>query len=176
MNRLKMVTILIVVSSLVVSVPIASAKDNNQGTVVDDLVQGIISDVIDRTVTAAEEVVRENTDIDIYRRGYESKRKHRAIPKDSSEEMRRELRQLQEEHDRKIKKLEDELRRKLNKLRDEFEREAAREDKPEKVKEKRAKLKEKATKAYDKFERKVDEENRRFDKKRDKIVEKASRE
>lgn len=140
----------------------------------DDLVQGILNDVIDRTVRAAEEVVRENTDIDIYRRGYEYKRKHRPIPKDSSEKMRRELKKLQKKHDRKIRKLEEELRRKLTKLRDKFEREAAHEKKPEKLKKKRAKLKENATKAYDKFREKVNEENRRFDKKRDEIINKAT--
>ena len=176
MNNLKIVTVLFVVCFLFLSVHIVSAKDKKQGTVVDDLVQGILNDVIDRTVRAAEEVVRENTDIDIYRRGYEYERKHRPIPRDSSDKMRRELKKLQEEHDRKIRKLEEDLRRKLTKLRDKFEREAARENKPEKLKEKRAKLKEKATKAYDKFREKVNKENRRFDKKRDKIVNKAARE
>ncbi len=51
-----------------------------------------------------------------------------------------------------------------------FEREAAKEDKPEKVEEKRGKLQEKIDTANKKFERKISEENERFDEKREKIL------
>ena len=43
MKKMKMVTILIVLIALALSVQTASARDNNQGTVMDDLVQGIRS-------------------------------------------------------------------------------------------------------------------------------------
>jgi len=55
----------------------------------------------------------------------------------------------------------------------EFRREAAKEDKRDKVNEKRRKLEAKVDGAYAKFSEKVDEENRRFDEKRDKIVDKS---
>ncbi len=51
-------------------------------------------------------------------------------------------------------------------------REAAKEDKPEKVREKGEKLEEKVNEAYAKHEEKMDEENRRFDEKRNKIINK----
>jgi biopolymer transport protein ExbB/TolQ len=54
----------------------------------------------------------------------------------------------------------------------EFRREAAKENKRDKVNEKRRKLETKVNEAYAKFSEKVDEENRRFDEKRDKIIDK----
>jgi len=55
----------------------------------------------------------------------------------------------------------------------EFRREAAKKDKRYKVNEKRRKLEAKVGGGYAKFSEKVDEENRRFDEKRDKIVDKS---
>jgi hypothetical protein len=146
-----------------------SAEKIVDNTVVDN----ILRDVIDQAIGKAKEVVRQNTGIDLERRGYELGRKHKPLPSGASEEMRRELDQLENEHDRKIRKLEEELDRKLTKERDEFKREAGKEDKPEKIAEKRAKLEKKVDEAYAKFDEKVDEENRRFDRKREQIIEKS---
>lgn len=134
------------------------------------LLEGIIQDVIGRTVEAAREEVVRNTGIDPLQRGYDPRRSYDPAPRDTSDETRRELRQLNAEHDRKIVKLEDELHRKLAKARDEFQREAAKEDKPEKIAEKRDKLQEKVDEAYAKFEEKIGEENERFDEKRWEIL------
>ena len=135
-----------------------------------DLLEGIIQDVIGRTVETARQEVLRNTGIDPLQRGYDRRRSYTPAPADSSDETRRELRQLNEEHDRKIAKLEDELHRKLYKAEDEFERESAKEDKPEKIEEKRGKLQEKADEAYAKFEEKIGAENERFDEKRWEIL------
>ena len=147
-----------------------------------DLLDGIIQDVIGRTIEAASEEVRYNTGIDPLRRGYDPRRSYeprrsydprrsyQPAPADTSEETRRELRQLNAEHDRKIAKLEEELRRKLDKAKTEFRREAAKEGKPEKIAEKRDKLEEKADEAYAKFDEKIDEEYARYDEKRWKIL------
>lgn len=134
------------------------------------LLEGILQDVIDRTLEAAREEVRINTGIDPLRRGYDPRRRYRPAPTDTSVEARRELRQLTAEHDRKIAKLEEELHRKLDKAEVEFERDAAKEDDPEKLAEKREKLEEKVDEAYEKFDEKIDEEHARFDEKRWKIL------
>jgi len=139
----------------------------------EDYVEGIIRDVIDRTIDAARDEVRRNTGIDPLERGYDPSRKYSPAPANASDETHRELQQLNAKHDRKIAKLEDELRRKLDKAEAEFEREAAKEDKPEKVEEKRGKLQEKVDKAYTKFEEKIGDENHRFDEKRDDILSKS---
>ena len=131
-----------------------------------DLLEGIIRDVIGRTIEAAREEVRRNTGIDPLRRGYDPRRSYQPAPADASEETRRELRQLNAAHDRKIAKLEEELHHKLDKAEAEFEREAAKEDEPDKIAEKRDKLEEKVDEAYAKFDEKIDEENARYDEKR----------
>ncbi len=135
-----------------------------------DLVDGIIQDVIGRTVEAARQEVIRNTGIDPLQRGYDRSRSYEPAPADASEETRRELRQLNAEHDHKIAKLEEELHRKLDKAEAEFQREAAKEDKPEKIREKEDKLQEKADEAYAKFEEKIAEENARYDEKRWEIL------
>lgn len=139
----------------------------------EDYVEGIIRDIIDRTVDAARDEVRRNTGIDPLERGYDPSRRHRAAPANASDETHRELRHLNAEHDREIAKLEEELRRKLDKAEAEFAREAAKEDKPGKVEEKRDKLQETVDEAYAKFEEKIGDENRRFDEKRDDILSKS---
>ena len=135
-----------------------------------DLLEGIIQDVIGRTVEAARQEVIRNTGIDPLQRGYDPGRSYDPAPADASEETRRELRQLNAEHDREIAKLEEELHRKLAKAEAEFEREAAKENKPEKIGEKGDKLQEKVDEAYAKFEEKIDEENARYDEKRWEIL------
>ena len=137
-----------------------------------DLLEGIIQDVIGRTIEAAREEVRRNTGVDPLRQGYDPRRSYEPVSADTSEETRRELHQLNAEHDRKITKLEEELHRKLDKAEAEFEREAAKEDKPEKIAEKRAKLQEKVDESYAKFEEKIAEANETHDEKRDKIISK----
>ena len=137
-----------------------------------ELIDGIIQDVINRTVDAARQEVRRNTGIDPLQRGYDPSRSYEPVPTHASEENRRELQKLNEEHDRKIAKLEKELQRKLRKSEDEIQREAAKEDKVEKIKEKRKKFQQKVAKAYAKFEEKIGEENERFDEKRSKILSK----
>lgn len=138
-----------------------------------NLIDGIIQDVINRAVEAAREEVRRNTGIDPLRRGYDPARSYDPVPNDASEETRRELQKLNQEHDRRIAKLEEELARKLRKAEDEFQREAAKEDKAAKIEEKREKLQEKVNEAYDKFESKIGEENARFDEKRYEIIAKS---
>ena len=137
-----------------------------------DLLEGIIQDVIGRTIEAAREEVRRNTGIDPLRRGYDPRRSYGPAPADASEEARRELHQLNAEHDRKIAKLEEELHRKLDKAEAEFEREAAKEDNPAKLAEKRGKLQEKVDEAYAKFEEKIAEANETHDEKHEKILRK----
>ena len=137
------------------------------------LIDGIIQDVISRTVDAARQEVRRNTGVDLLKRGYNRSRSYEPAPADASEKTRRELQKLNQEHDRKIAKLEEELRRKLKKVEVEFQREAAKEDKAEKIEEKRDKLQEKVDQAYAKFEEKIGEENERFDEKRSKILSKS---
>ncbi len=153
--------------ALVLGIFGASAQ---QPTSSQQLIDGIIQDVIDRTVDAARQEVRRNTGIDPLQRGYDASRNYEPAPADASDETRRELQKLNEEHDRKIAKLEDELQRKLRKAEDEFQREAAKEDKVEKIEEKREKLQEKVDEAYAKFEEKIGEENERFDEKRSNIL------
>ena len=156
--------------ALVLGVSGASAQ---QPSASQELIDGIIQDVIDRTVDAARQEVRRNTGIDPLKRGYDASKKYEPAPADASEETRRELQKLNEEHDRKIAKLEGELQRKLRKAEDEFQREAAKEDKAEKIEEKREKLQEKVDEAYAKFEEKIGEENERFDEKRSNILGKS---
>ena len=62
--------------------------------------------------------------------------------------------------------------KKLDQAEREFRREAAKENKRDKINEKRRKLEAKVDEAYAKFSEKVDEDNRRFDEKRDKIIDK----
>ena len=60
-------------------------------------------------------------------------------------------------------------------IRREFRREAAKEDKRDKISKKRKKLREKVDKAYRKFEEKLAKENARFDEKQSKIMRKDRR-
>ena len=143
---------------------IASIED--AGLASEDLLDGILRDVIDRTLDAAREEVRRNTWVD----PADPADAYQPVPADASAETRRELDQLYAEHDREIAKLEAELDHKLGKAESEFEREAAKEDETKKIVEKRAKLEEKVDKAYAKFEEKIDEKNARFAEKRDKIL------
>jgi len=136
------------------------------------IIEGTIVEVVDRTVDKAKDIVRENTGIDLERRGYSRGKEHKPLPKCASDEARRELNQLQDEYNREIPKLEEELDRKLSKAEAEFEREAAKEDKAEKVYEKRGKLEKKVDEAYAKFDEKVAKQNNKFDEKRDKIINK----
>ena len=138
-----------------------------------ELIDGIIQDVINRTVDAARQEVRRNTGIDPLQRGYDPSRSYGPAPNDASEETRRELQKLNEEHDREIAKLEEELQRKLRTADDEFQREAAKEDKAEKIEEKGEKLQEKVNESYAKFKEKIGEENQRFDEKRSNILSKS---
>lgn len=138
-----------------------------------ELVDGIIQDVIHRTVESARKEVRRNTGIDPLKRGYVRGRNYSPVPNNTSKETRRELRKLNQEHDRKITQLEKELERKLEKAEKEFQREAAKEDKADKIREKRKKLQEKADDAYAKFEENIAEENARFDEKRHEILSKS---
>ncbi len=136
------------------------------------IIEGTITEVVDRTVDKAKDVVRENTGIDLERRGYSRGRDHKPLPQCASDKARRELNQLQDEYNREIHKLEEELDRKLAKEKAEFKREAAKEDKAEKVYEKRGKLEKKVDEAYAKFDEKVAKQNHKFDEKRDKIINK----
>jgi len=136
------------------------------------IIEGAIVDVVDHTVDKAKDVIRENTGIDITRRGYARGRDHKPLPSCASDEARRELNQLQSEYNREISKLEEELDRKLAKEEAEFRREAAKEDKAEKVHEKRGKLEKKVDEAYAKFDEKVAKQNRKFDEKRGSIINK----
>jgi hypothetical protein len=68
-------------------------------------------------VDKAREVVYRNTGIDVVQEGYSRGRRHKPLPREASDETRRELVQLRREHDRKIKKLEEELDDKLDKVR-----------------------------------------------------------
>jgi hypothetical protein len=138
---------------------------------IEELIQDIVSDVINRTVDKAE-VVYHNTGIDVGQEGYTPGRRHEPLPRNASDETRRELVQLHREHDREIKKLEEELDKKLDQAEREFRREAAKENKRDKINEKRRKLEANVDEAYAKFSEKVDEENRKFDEKRDKIIDK----
>ncbi len=146
---------------------------SQQNSAMQDLIDGIVQDVIGRTIEAAEETIRRNTGIDLLKRGYDPTRNYRPAPSNASEKTRRELRKLSEEHDRKIAKLEEELQRKLRKAEEEFQREAGKENKVEKIKEKRIKLQKKVDTAYANFEEKIGEENRRFDEKRHHILSKS---
>jgi len=156
---------------ILLSTPISSYARQSNSTV-DDLIEGITRDVIDRVSKAASDEVRRNTGIDPLKRGYHPHRNYEPVSGNTNEETRRELQKLNEEHDRKINKLNEELQRTLDKASEEFRREAAKEDKPEKVNEKRKILHEKVNRAYSKFEQKVAEENNRFDEKREKILSK----
>ena len=155
--------------AFVLGVSGASAQQSRSSQ---ELIDGIIQDVISRTVDAARREVRRNTGIDPLQRGYHPSRSYQPVPSHASDENRRELHKLNAEHDRKIVKLEKELQRKLIKSEDEFQREAAKEDKAGKIEEKREKLQQKVNEAYAKFEEKIAEENDRFDEKRNKILSK----
>lgn len=143
-----------------------------QQDTVDHLVAEILHEVVGRTTDAARQDVREHTRIDLLERGYERGGEHRSFSPDASGETGRELEQIRREHDREIVMLEDELHRKLERARVEFKREAAREDKPEKVMEKRHKLERKVEAAYTKFNDKIAAVNTRSDDKRDRILSK----
>lgn len=167
------------VAGLAVMLLAAAAQSSAQAEGASDsmqvLVDGIVEDVIDRTVEAARREVRRNTGIDPLQRGYIRDRSYRPVAAGASEETRRELSQLNDEHDRTIAQLEEELHRKLDKMETEFQREAAKEDKPEKLAEKREKLQEQADDAYAIFDEKIAAENVRFDKKREQILSKERR-
>ena len=124
---------------------------------IEELIQDIVSDVINRTVDKAREVVYRNTGIDVGQEGYSLGRRHEPLPRNAPDETRRELVQLHREHDREIKKLEEELDKKLDQAEREFRREAAKENKRDKINEKRRKLEAKVDEAYAKFSEKVDE-------------------
>ena len=162
----------VIVFAFAVALGISGASAQ-QPTSSENLIEGIIQDVIARTVDAANQEVRRNTGIDLLKRGYDPTRNYRPAPSNASEKTRRELRKLSEEHDRKIAKLEEELQRKLRKAEEEFQREAGKENKVEKIKEKRIKLQKKVDTAYANFEEKIGEENRRFDEKRHHILSKS---
>jgi hypothetical protein len=139
----------------------------------EELIQDIVSDVVTRTAEKAEDIINRHTGIDVRQQGYGRGRRHESLPRDASDESRRELAQLRQEHIRKINKLEDELDQKLDKAESEFKREASKENRRDKIIEKRRKLENKVDEAYAKFNEKIDEENRRFDEKRDKIIDKS---
>ena len=124
---------------------------------IEELIQDIVSDVINRTVDKAREVVYRNTGIDVGQEGYSLGRRHEPLPRNAPDETRRELVQLHREHDREIKKLEEELDKKLDQAEREFRREAAKENKRDQINEKRRKLEAKVDEAYAKFSEKVDE-------------------
>ncbi|MDY0350132.1 MAG: hypothetical protein RBR09_02665, partial [Desulfobulbaceae bacterium] len=180
MKEVSMKTVLIALFVVLIG-QFAHSSDQGKGNPV---VEDILRDVVDQAIEDGKRIVKENTGIDLSKRGYEDRRKDdkdkgrgyddgRDASDRSYAETRRELDQLSEEHDRKIEKLEEELNRKLLKARNEFAHEAEKEDKPDKIAEKRTKLEEKVDKAYSKFDEKIREENRRYDKKRDEILEKA---
>jgi len=73
---------------------------------IEEPIQDIVSEVINRTVDKAREVVYRNTGIDVGQEGYSRGRRHEPLPRNASDETRRELVQLRREHDREIKKLE----------------------------------------------------------------------
>lgn len=150
-----------------------SGATAQQPTSSQNLMEGIIRDVIARTVEAANQEVRRNTGIDLLERGYDSSKNYGSARSGASEETRRELRKLSKKHDRKIAKLEEELQRKLKKAEEKFQREAGKEKNVGKIKEKRRKLRKRVDKAYAKFEEKIGEENRRFDEKRSEILNKS---
>ncbi len=81
---------------------------------IEERIQDIVSDVTNRTVDKAREVVYRNTGIDVGQEGYTPGRRHEPLPRNASDETRRELVQLRREHDREIKKLEEELDKKLD--------------------------------------------------------------
>ena len=66
---------------------------------IEELIQDIVSDVINRTVDKAEVVYR-NTGIDVGQEVYTPGRRHEPLPRNASDETRRELVQLRREHDR----------------------------------------------------------------------------
>jgi hypothetical protein len=119
----------------------------------------------------AREVVYRNTGIDVGQEGYASGGRHERLPRNASDETRRELVQLRRDMIGRSK-LEEELDKKLDQAEREFRREAAKGNKRDKVNEKGRKLETKVDEAYAKFSEKVNEENRRFDEKRGKIIDK----
>ncbi|PJK30599.1 hypothetical protein [Minwuia thermotolerans] len=150
-------------AALCIAAP-AAAQERSRGG---ELIEDIVRDVAIRVLDAAEaEIRRGRGGIG----GVGAARSYPPLPDDASDEIRRELRQLDAEHDRKVAKLEQELRRKVEKAEAEFRREAAKEDKAGKIEEKGRKLDEKVSDAYDKFEDKLAEENERYDEKRAEIL------
>lgn len=140
----------------------------------EQLVDDIITEVIDQTAAAARAEVRRKIGIDPLDRGYSDRDDYRPAPSDLNQESVNELRRLDSEYDRKVAKLEEELERKLNKAEREFRREAGKEDKPEKIEKKREKLDRKVDKAHRKFKEKLRKENERYDRKREQILSQAS--
>lgn len=176
MNKVNTFNILfLLVFSFFSTAAFAEKNDRHEtsGEYFDDIaaiIEGAIIEVVDHTADRARDVVRKNTGIDLYRRGYSRGRDHKPLPECAADEARRELHQLQDEYNREIVKLEEELDRKLAKAEAEFEREAAREDKAEKVYEKREQLEKKVDEAYANFDEKIAKQNHKFDEKRDSIV------
>lgn len=149
----------------------SAASNDNLGDI-SAIIEETVREVVDHTADKAKDVVRENTGIDLERRGYSSGNKHEPLPGCASDEARRELNQLQREYNREVRQLEQELDKKLTKAEDEFEREASKENKAEKVYEKRKHLEKKVDDAYAKFDKKIALQNDRYDQKRDRIINK----
>ena len=159
----------LVLLAIITLSPQAWASEHGSNSA-DWVLERIIEDVIWSAAEAAREEVRRNTGIDPLRRGYVRGRSYDPVPSNASDEVRRELRQLNRENDRTMRQLEEELNRKLDKAEDEFRRDAAKEDNPEKIAEKGDKLQEKTDEADAKFDEKIREENERYDEKRWQIL------
>ncbi|MGR8921219.1 MAG: hypothetical protein ACU85V_16510 [Gammaproteobacteria bacterium] len=162
---------------LVLTVP-AVADDRAAERVPGDLgalVDAAIDDIVDDRIAKARRVVRDNTGVDLSRRGYEGGEHAGDLPQDASGKVGRDLARLSQEHDQKLRKLGSDLEEKLREARDESERHEQTEKDAEKLRSKRAKLQAKIDKAYAKFDQRVTEENRRFDRKRGQIIAKSSK-
>lgn len=144
------------------------ARENANG----ELVNQILSDVIDRTVNRADEVVRQKTGIYHPRPDYKATRHEETYPEDlgTSGETNREFVRLNEEHDRKMRLLNEQLDRKLEKYEEQFRKQAGKEKKRDNIRKKRALLEQKVDKAYSKFNEKIKEENLRYERKKEQIV------
>ena len=140
------------------------------GSDITDFIEATVSEVINSTISQAEEEVQETVGIDVESSGYSEDVEHEVMPDDADDEVRYELKKLDEQHDRKVYKLQEELEKKLRKAQAEFERESKKSKKKKQVEKKREKLERKVDKAYFQFEKKLDAENIRYDKKRNQIL------
>lgn len=138
----------------------------------DELVNQILSDVIDRTVNRADEVVRQKTGVYRPRPDYKATRHEEIYPEDigGPGETNREFARLNEEHDRKMRLLNEQLDRKLEKYEDQFRQQAGKEKKRKKIRKKRVLLEQKVDKAYSKFNEKINEENLKYERKKEQIM------